>query len=145
LEGDKVMIKTIKKIDIYGNEVWQEVIVCNRCKRTLEEDEYVYTTKWTSWFPVKPKGLVATGFSQGSNPNRHICEKCNQAVQDFWEGKDIEEKNKPILTTFEERVALHKESLQCESTPALKEFRNSCMCSVETAAAIDLILKERQL
>ena len=50
-----------------------------------------------------------------------------------------------MLTTFEERVASLKESLQRESTPALKELRNSCMCSVETAAAIDLILKERQL
>ena len=50
-----------------------------------------------------------------------------------------------MLKTFEERVDLQKESLQCESTPALKELRNSCMCSVETAAAIDSILIERQL
>ena len=139
------MIKTIKKIDIHGNETWQDVYVCNRCKRTLDEDEYVHTTKWQSWFPVKPKGVVAAGFSQGSNPDIHICEKCSQDVQDFWNRKDLEKKNKPILTTYEERVASHKEYLQCESTPALKELRNSCMCSVETAAAIDLILKERQL
>ena len=83
------MIKTIKKIDIHGNETWQEVYVCNRCKRTLEEDEYVYTTKWQSGFPVKPKGLIATGFSAGSNPDIHICENCKEAVQDFWNGKDF--------------------------------------------------------
>ena len=67
------MIKTIKKIDIHGNETWQEVYVCNRCKRTLEMDESVYTTKWESWFPVNPKGVIATGFSAGSNPDIHIC------------------------------------------------------------------------
>lgn len=70
-------------------------------------------------------------------------ERLNQKIMELQE--EPKKKNKPMLTTFEERVASHKKSLQRESTPALKEFRNSCMCSVETAAAIDLILKERQL
>lgn len=140
------MIKTIKKIDLLGNEVWQEVIACNRCKRVLEQGEMVHTTKWTGWHPVGPFH-GAYGFSVGSNPEIHFCDKCAKEIENFWEGKDLEEKenHKPMLTTFEERVASHKESLRCESTPALKEFRKSCMCSVETAAAIDLILRERQL
>lgn len=139
------MIKTIKKIDLQGNEVWQEVVVCNRCKKTLDPTDFVYETKWTGWHCVKMKPGVVYGFGQGSNPVKHICENCQKEVESFLEGKDLEKKNKPTLTTFEERVALHKESLQCENTSALKEFRNSCMCSVETAAAIDLILKDRQL
>lgn len=139
------MIKVIKKIDLQGNEVWQEVVVCNRCKKVLEPTDFVYEIQWTGWHPVQIKGVAAYGFKAGTNPERHICEDCQKEVESFLEGKDLEKKNKPILTTFEERVALHKESLQCENTPALKEFRNSCMCSVETAAAIDLILKERQL
>ena len=139
------MIKVIKKIDLQGNEVWQEVVVCNRCKKVLEPTDFVYEIQWTGWHPVQIEGVVAYGFKAGTNPERHICEDCQKEVESFLEGKDLEKKNKPILTTFEERVALHKESLQCESTPALKEFRNSYMCSVETATAIDLILKERQL
>ena len=139
------MIKTIKKIDLQGNEVWQEVVVCNRCKKTLDPTDFVYETKWTGWHCVKMEPGVAYGFGQGSNPVKHICENCQKEVESFLEGKDLEKKNKPTLTTFEERVALHKESLQCENTSVLKEFRNSCMCSVETAAAIDLILKDRQL
>lgn len=139
------MIKTIKKIDLRGNEVWQEVVVCNRCKKTLEPEDIAYTTKWNSACPVGPFS-GAYCFSAGSNPNRHFCEKCSKEVENFWEGKDLEkEKHKPILTTFEEEVASHKDFLRRESTTALKELRNSYMCSVETAAAIDLILKERQL
>ena len=140
------MIKTIKKIDLHGNEIWQEVMACNRCKRVLEQGEMVYTTKWTAGHPVGPFS-GAYGFSAGSNPDRHFCKKCSKEIENFWEGKDLEEKGnrKPMLTTFEERVTSHKEYLQCESTPALKELRKSCMCSVETAAAIDLILRERQL
>ena len=139
------MIKTIKRIDLQGNEVWQEVVVCNRCKKVLEPTAFVYEIQWTGWHPVQIKGVAGYGFKAGANPERHICEDCQKEVEAFLEGKDIEKKNSSILTTFEERVALHKKSLQCESTPALKEFRNSCMCSVETAAAIDLILEERQL
>lgn len=137
------MIKTIKKVDLQGNEVWQEVIVCNRCKQTLEPEDMVYEIKWTSWHPVKMSVGTAFGFGQGSNPVRHICKKCYGKVERFLEGEEIEKKNTPALTTLEERVASHKESLKCESTSALKEFRNSCMCSRETGMAIDEILKER--
>lgn len=139
------MIKTIKKVDLQGNEVWQEVVVCNRCKKVLEPTDFVYETKWTAWHTVKMEPGVAWGFGEGSNPVKHICTDCQKEVEAFLEGKDLEKKNKPMLTTFEERVALQKESLQCESTLALKELRNSCTCSVETAAAIDSILIERQL
>lgn len=118
------MIKTIKKIDIHGNEVWQEVYVCNRCKRTLDEDEDVYTTKWQSWFPVKPKGIIATGFSQGANPDIHICENCSQAVQDFWNGADLQKtSDMPKMLTYEERVKLHLGYFREQSTEALKEFK----------------------
>ena len=133
------MIKTIKKIDLHGNEVWQEVVVCNRCKRVLEPEDIAYTTRWNSACPVGPFS-GAYCFSAGSNPDRHFCQKCSKEIENFWEGKDLEEKEnrKPMLTS-------HKESLQCESTPTLQEFCKSYMCSVETAAAIDLILRERQL
>lgn len=142
------MIKTIKKIDIQGNETWQEVYVCNRCKRTLGDDEYVYTTKWKSYFPVKPKGLVACGFGQGSNPDIHICENCSSDVQNFWNGEyttDKVEVEQPLFTTFNERVAALKKSYECESTQALKEFSQSYMCSLESGKAIALILEERGL
>lgn len=138
------MIKTITKIDIHGNETWQEVYVCNRCKRTLEEDEYVYTTKWQSCFPIKPKGIVATGFSAGSNPDIHICENCNEAVQDFWNGKDINPQNTfPKMTTAQERVDMSLDYYRAQSTEALTEFFHSCMCSVESGKAIEIVLKER--
>lgn len=142
------MIKTIKKIDIHGNEIWQEVYVCNRCKRILSEDEYVYTTKWKSYFPVKPKGLVACGFGEGSNPDIHICENCSNDVQRFWNGEysnDHVKAKQPLLYTFDERVQSMVESLRKESTPALIELRNSFMCSRESGAAIDIILEERGL
>lgn len=139
------MIKTIKKIDLQGNEVWQEVVACNRCKKVLEPTDFVYEIQWTGWHPVQIQGVAAYGFKAGTNPERHICENCQEEVESFLEGKDLKKKNKSMLTTFEERVISHKESLQHESTSALEELRHSCMCSVETAAAIDLILKERQL
>lgn len=139
------MIKTIKKIDLQGNEIWQEVVVCNRCKKVLDSTDFVYRIQWTGWSPVQIKDGSAYGFKAGTNPERHICEDCQKEVESFLEGKDLEKKNKRVLTTFEERVAVLKESLQYESTPALIELLNSCMCSVETADAIDLILKERQL
>ena len=139
------MIKTIKKIDLQGNEVWQEVIVCNRCKRTLESEDFVYETKWTAWHPVKMKPNCAYGLDSDSNPVKHIYEDCKKKVEDFLEGKDInEENNKSHLTTFRERVQDIAKDLRDEPTHVLKEFRHSFMCSVETAAAIDLILKERK-
>lgn len=139
------MIKTIKKIDIHGNETWQEVYVCNRCKRTLEENEYVYTTKWKSYFPVKPAGVIACGFSAGSNPDIHICENCNEAVQDFWNGRDLEQTSDfPKMTTFAERVSSHIEYFRSQSTAALEEFLYSAMCGRESAKAIEIVLKERK-
>ena len=139
------MIKTIKKLDIHGNETWQEVYVCNRCKRTLEEDEYVYTTKWKSYFPVKSDSVIACGFSAGSNPDIHICENCNEAVQDFWNGKDIKPQSTlPKMTTAQERVDMSLDYYRAQSTKALTEFFHSCMCSVESGKAIEIVLKERQ-
>jgi hypothetical protein len=136
------MIKTIKKIDLQGNETWQEVIVCNRCKKTLESTDYVYETKWTGVYPVKMASICACGFGEWSNPTKHICECCQKEVEDFINGKDTLSAHK--LTTFKERVAMSKQSLINENTEALKEFRHNLMCSVETGAAIDEILKERQ-
>ena len=135
------MIKTIKKIDLQGNETWQEVIVCNRCKKTLEPTDYVYETKWTGVYPVKMENICACGFAAESNPTKHICECCQKEVEDFINGKDKMDTHK--LTTFNERVEMSKQSLINESTEALKELRDSFMCSVETAAAIEEILKER--
>ena len=142
------MIKTIKKIDIQGNEIWQDVYVCNRCKRILGEDEYVYTTQWKSYFPVKPKGLVACGFGEGSNPDIHICENCSNDVQLFWNGEYATDKVEPkdtLLSTFDERVASSKKNYERESTQALKEYSQSIMCPAESRKAIELILKEREL
>lgn len=142
------MIKTIKKIDLQGNEVWQDVIICNRCKKVLEPTDFVYETKWTAWHPVKIESDCAYGFGQSSNSVKHICEDCKKKVEDFLEGKEIKDKeknNKPRLTTFAERVQDRVEGLKNESTAALKELRHSILCSVETGAAIDLILKERKV
>lgn len=136
------MIKEIKKIDLQGKETWQEVVVCNRCKKTLEPTDYVYETKWTAWHPVKMESTHAYGFASGSNPVKHICECCQKEVEDFINGKD--KLNTYKLTTFKERVEICKQSLMNENTEALKELRYSLMCSMETGAAIDEILKERQ-
>ena len=138
------MIKTIKKIDLQGNEVWQDVVVCNRCKRTLEPDEFIYETKWTAWHPVKMEVGCAYGFGQGSNPIKHICEKCQEEVEAFING-DFHPEGKPTskLTTFSERVESCVSSYENESTEALKEHFHSCMCTREAAQAIKIILKKR--
>lgn len=81
------MIKTIKKIDLQGNEVWQEVIACNRCKKVLEPADFVYETKWTGWHPVKIEPGVAYGFRQGTNSIKHICEDCQKEVESFLNGE----------------------------------------------------------
>lgn len=134
------MIKTIKKIDIRGNETWQEVYVCNRCKRTLEMDEFVYTTKWESWFPVNPKGVVATGFVAGSNPDIHICSKCSRAVQDFWNGKDL----KRIELDWQKRyITTLKESYRTWTSEQLRKKYHSVLCSVESSQVIEEIMEER--
>lgn len=122
------MIKTIKKIDLNGNEIWQEVCVCNRCKKTLEPTDFVNETKWTAWHPVKMEPGVAYGFGQGSNPVKHICECCKQQVEAFLNGEDIQK----------ERQALSK-----LSTDNLKKIRNSFMCGTYLADEIDEILKSR--
>jgi uncharacterized protein with PIN domain len=93
------VIKTIKKIDLQGNEVWQEVIVCNRCKKVLEPTDFVYEIQWTGWHPVQIKGVAAYGFKAETNPERHICEDCQKEVESFLEGKDLEKKNKSMLTS----------------------------------------------
>lgn len=140
------MIKTIKKIDLQGNEVWQEVIVCNRCKRTLDPKDFVYETKWTAWHPVKMEPGCGYGFAGDSNPTKHICEDCKKKVEDFLDGKDINEENSKLhLTTFRAIVQDRVKDLRDEPTHVLKEFRYSFLCSVETGAAIDLILKERKV
>ena len=83
------MIKTIKKIDLQGNETWQEVIECNCCKKILEPTDFVYETKWTSWHPVKIEPNTAYGFSQGTNPVKHICEDCKKKVDAFLNGEYV--------------------------------------------------------
>lgn len=96
------MIKTIKKVDLQGNESWQEVCVCNRCKKVLKPTDYVYETKWTGWHTVKLEPGVAYGFSQDSNPVKHICENCQRDVEAFLNGEYKEKHPRP--TTFDERV-----------------------------------------
>lgn len=144
------MIKTIKKIDLQGNETWQEVIVCNRCKKTLEPTDYVFETKWTGFYPVKMENVCACGFASGSNHVKHICECCQKEVEDFINSKEKSNaqlettiSNAPKLTTSKERIEIFKHLLISESTDALRELKSSFMCSIETAAAIDEILKER--
>ena len=145
------MIKTIKKIDLQGNEVLQEVCVCNRCKKTLEPTDFVYETKWTGWHCVKMEPGVAYGCGQGSNPVKHICEECQKEVEAFLNGEYAPKK--PIshncthrnLCTFEERVETYKKSFEKETTKALKAYRGSFLCPVEAVEAIDMILLERRV
>lgn len=86
------MIKIIKRIDLQGNEIWQDVIVCNRCKKTLEPTDFVYKTQWTGWHPVKIEPGMAYGFSQGTNLEKHICEQCQKDVEAFLNGEYVDEK-----------------------------------------------------
>lgn len=138
------MIKTIKKIDLNGNEVWQEVCVCNRCKKPLEPADFVYETKWTAWHPVKMEGCCAYGFGEGSNPVKHICEDCQKEVEAFLNGETFSKpKTFHKLTTFQERVDSMLDYYREQSTEALREFSRSCMCSVESGKAIEIVLKER--
>ena len=81
-------LKTIKKIDLQGNEVWQDTIVCNRCKKTLEPTDFVYEIQWTGWHPVKIEHDCVYGFAYGSNPIKHICEECKEKVDAFLEGEE---------------------------------------------------------
>ena len=140
------MIKTIKKIDLQGNEVWQEVCLCNRCKKPLEPTDFVYETKWTGWHCVKMEPGVAYGFGQGSNPVKHICEDCQKEVESFLNGEDIEHLENITsikLDTFDERVQCLIERLKSQPSKALSERRNSFLCTSEMAQAIDFILIER--
>ena len=84
------MIKTIKKIDLQDNETWQEVLVCNRCKKTLEPTEFVYETKWTAYHPVKMRPGCAWGFGEGANPIKHLCVECQVEVEAFINGELVE-------------------------------------------------------
>lgn len=74
------MIKYIKKVDLQGNEYYQEVVICNRCKNILASEDYYYTFERTAWHPVKMKPCCAYGFSAGTNNPWHICEKCHDKV-----------------------------------------------------------------
>lgn len=103
------MIKTIKKIDLQGNEYFQEVCICNRCKRILESSELVYETKWTSWHPVKMQSGTAHGFGQGANPIKHLCTFCQGEVESFINGRDLEFKhdNPACLLKANELISLY--------------------------------------
>lgn len=137
------MVKTIKKIDLQGNEVWQEILVCNRCKKAFEDGEMVYETKWTAGHPVGPFH-GAYGFSQGSNPIKHLCEKCQKDVEAFLNGEcQPEGKPTPKLATFTERVKSCVSFYKNESTEALREHYHSCLCTREAGKAIEIILRER--
>ena len=94
------MIKTIKKIDVYGNEIWQEVFVCDRCKNPIEQSEYVYEIKWTGWYPVKMEPGHAYGFSSDGNPTRHICESCQQKIEKFITGQLDNEVESDVTSGF---------------------------------------------
>lgn len=74
------MIKDIKKVDLQGNEYYQEVVMCDRCKSVLASEDYYYTFERTAWHPVKMKPCCAYGFSAGTNKPWHICEKCHDKV-----------------------------------------------------------------
>lgn len=139
------MIKTIKKIDLQGNETWQEVCQCNRCKRILDPNEYVYETKWTAWYPLKPSGCSGWGFAEGTNPVKHICETCQKDVEAFINGEYEAETKKHSckLTTFEERVEAMVDAYDEEASEALVELYYSHICSVESGEAIKRILIKR--
>ncbi len=144
------MIKTVKKIDLQDNEIWQDICICDRCKKILAPEDLVYETKWIAWHPVKMEAGHLYGFNPDANPVKHLCEECYPKVDAFINGNYIPESESDTtpsytskLTTFAERVAKIKKMYRNESTEALREHRDSFMCTVEGAAAIDEILKER--
>ena len=73
------MVKDIKKVDLQGNEYYQEVVICDRCKRVLEPEDYYYTFERTAWHPVKMMPGHVYGFNAANKP-WHICEKCHVKV-----------------------------------------------------------------
>ena len=103
------MIKTIRKIDLQGNEYFQEVCICNRCKRSLDSSELVYETKWISWHPVKMQPGTAYGFGQYANPIKHLCTFCQGEVESFINGGDLKfkEDNPAKLLKTEELISLY--------------------------------------
>ena len=115
------MIKTIKKIDLQGNEVWQEVCVCNRCKKELSPSDFVYETKWTGWHPVKIQPGMAYGFNAGSNQVKHICEACQPEVEAFLNGAldNSRRINNPT-------VARMMTQFENEATEELRKYRRNC-------------------
>lgn len=132
------MIKTIKKIDLQGNEVWQEVCVCNRCKNELGPSDFVYETKWTAWHPVKIKPGMAYGFGAENNQVKHICEACRPEVEAFLNG--ALNNSRRINNSTVSRMMSQFEN---EATEELKKYRRNCLCSREAAEAIDMILVMR--
>lgn len=68
------MIKDIRRIDLQGNEYLQEVVMCDRCKNILEQNDYYYTIKLISAHPVKMKPNTAYGLSP--REPWHMCEEC---------------------------------------------------------------------
>lgn len=124
------MIKDIRKVDLQGNEYYQESVICNRCKRVLSAKEFYYTIKISGYHPVKIEPRTAYGLKP--REPWHICDECYKKVAEVLDGNDV--KSSSIIDY---------DPLECWTTKRLKDFRNSHMCSVEDADRIDKILKDR--
>ena len=121
------MIKDIRKIDLQGNEYYVESVICNRCKRVLQPEDFYHSIKRVGWCPVRIPPNTAYGL--GHMEPWHICDKCIEKVIDVMEGKDISESQNIAYKSM--------------TTEELIKIRSSFMCSVQLADVIDKILKER--
>ena len=128
------MIKDIRKIDLQGNEYYVESVICNRCKRVLQPEDFYHSIKRVGWCPVRIPPNTAYGL--GHMEPWHICDKCIEKVIDVMEGKDIPKDS-------EHTLAFGTPYYESMTTEELIKIRSSFICSTLLADEIDKILKER--
>lgn len=138
---EKALIKNVsenvelqKQVDELKRKICE--LVADKCNLVIKEKQAVKDTA------KKCKQIVKTRLYPNNEWVDRLFEEEFGAEVDFIDGKDKLSTRK--LTTFKERVEMNEQSLINEDTEALKELRDSSMCSVETAVAIEEILKERQ-
>lgn len=85
------MIKDIKRVDLQGNEYYQESVICNRCKKVLQSTDFYHTIKIAGYHPVK----IEPGTAYGLSPTEpwHICDDCYKDVSDVLNGIKFNKNN----------------------------------------------------
>jgi hypothetical protein len=91
------MIKDIKRIDLNGNEYFQESIVCDRCKNILSPKDFYYNIKLAGWRPVKIETRHVYGLT--SPQEWHLCEKCFEESQKFMNGEETKNRKRKTSNT----------------------------------------------